>query len=76
MRWWHLKIKNIANILMITIKSHGKEIVEISEDSIKMILTIYRDENLLGRKLFVDAISSKEMSYTDLRSECDKLLIP
>jgi len=61
---------------VITLKSHGKKVVDIEENSFGEILNIYPDEHLNDRQIFKDARETGELSYTDLRSECDKLLIP
>lgn len=61
---------------MITLRSHGKKILDIHEGSIGKILNIYSDEHLSERPTFLLAQNLGELSYSDLRSECDKLLIP
>lgn len=61
---------------MITLKSHGRDVLEIDESSIKKILNIYPDEHLIERPVFVAALQSGELAYTDLRHECETLLIP
>ncbi len=61
---------------MITLKSHGRDVLAIDESSIKKILNIYPDEHLIERNVFMAALQSGELAYTDLRHECETLLIP
>lgn len=61
---------------MITLKSNSKQIIKIDELSITKILDIYPDEHLLGRPFFVNAFAAREMTMSELRAECNKLLMP
>jgi hypothetical protein len=61
---------------MIVLKSHGRDILVIDESSIQKILSIYPDEHLMERPVFVSALDDSELSYTTLRHECETLLIP
>ena len=61
---------------MVTLKSHGRDVLEIDESSITKILNIYPDEHLIERNVFVVALQSHELAYADLRHECETLLIP
>lgn len=61
---------------MVILKSHGRDVLEIDESSIQKILNIYSDEHLMERPVFANALESKDLSYTDLRHECETLLVP
>lgn len=61
---------------MITLKTHSRKIIDIDESLFVKILDIYPDENLIDRPTFTEAISKGELSYSELRKECAKLLIP
>lgn len=60
---------------MVTLKSHGKTVINIDEASIRKILDIYPDENLVNRPVFAQALTSGELAFTDLHKECDTLMI-
>lgn len=61
---------------MVTLKSNGKDVVDIKAASIKKILNIYPDEPLIDRPIFQAALASGTLSYSELRAECDRLLLP
>ncbi len=61
---------------MITLKIHGKAVLQIEEASVEKILSIYPDEHLYERSVFSDALVKGEISLADLRRECGTLLIP
>ena len=61
---------------MITLKSHGKSVALIDESVMLAILNIYPDEHLADRTFFMKALNEGEMSFSELRNECDKLLLP
>lgn len=61
---------------MITLRANGKKAIDIDEESIRKILNIYSDEHLVGRPIFANALLTSELSFTDLRKECDTLIIP
>ncbi|HEU4966414.1 MAG TPA: hypothetical protein VFT53_02950 [Candidatus Saccharimonadales bacterium] len=61
---------------MITLKTNGKDVIEIDESVITKILDIYPDEHLADRPLFLEARKLEVLTYAELRAECDKLLIP
>lgn len=60
---------------MITLKANGKRVIEIEESILSKILDIYLDEHLVDRPLFLNARQTRTLTYTELRAECDKLLI-
>lgn len=61
---------------MVRLLSHGEFVVDINEDVINIILDIYPDENLHERKVFKNALNSKEITFADLTKECSTLHIP
>lgn len=61
---------------MITLKSHGKAALSIEESSLDKILNIYPDESLMDRQVFTDARQTKEISFSDLKKECETLSLP
>lgn len=61
---------------MITLKTHGKTVLQIEEASVEKILKIYPDEHLYERPVFSDAFATGELSLAALKSECGTLLIP
>ena len=61
---------------MIALKANGKKAIDIDEESIRKILNIYPDEHLANRPIFANAFSSGEIAFTDLRKECNTLMIP
>ena len=66
----------LNNLRVIQLKTHTKTVLEINEDVVAMILSIYPDEHLMDRPLFADALASGELSISALRKECNTLLIP
>lgn len=61
---------------MVTLKTHGKKVIDIDEASIDKILNVYSDESLRDRPVFINARNTGELSFSDLKSECDKILMP
>ncbi|RTK94779.1 hypothetical protein EKI60_02650 [Candidatus Saccharibacteria bacterium] len=61
---------------MIALKSHGKTALHIKESSLDKILSIYPDESLTERQVFVEARQTKEISFSDLKKECETLSLP
>lgn len=58
------------------VKVGNKKAVEIHDDVVRGVLSIYPEEQLLDRPFFIDAFSSGYVSYKGLLSECDSMLIP
>ena len=61
---------------MVRLLSHGEFVVDISEDVINMILDIYPDESLHERKVFKNALNTKDLAFAELTKECVRLHIP
>lgn len=60
---------------MITLRSHGKSVGLIDESVMLMVLSIYPDENLIDRPIFMNALNDREMTFSTLKDECGKLLL-
>jgi len=55
---------------------NGRVVIKIDEYVFKHAFSIYPEENSLERPLLREAISTGEISFTDLRSESDKVFVP
>lgn len=60
----------------IAIKTNGERVIDISIASIQNILNIYPDECHIDRPVFTNALSSRELAFSDLQSEAETLMIP
>ncbi len=54
----------------------GKKATEISNKVVNQLLTMYPEENLSNRPVFVDAFNNDSIELNILKNECEKLLIP
>lgn len=54
----------------------GKDSTQIDDRVVERVLDLYPEESLRDRKVFGQAFSSGRIRYADLKSECEKLLIP
>lgn len=58
------------------VKVGNKKAVEIHDDVIRGVLSIYPEEQLVDRRFFIEAFSNGYLSYKGLMDECDSMLIP
>ena len=56
--------------------ANGKFVFDIDEESFKKVLTIYPDESLYERAVFLAALDKGIIRYEELIEECRKLQIP
>lgn len=67
---------NISGVNMIILKSHGKTVLSIERSSFIKILSIYPDESLHNREIFNSALQVGEISFSDLKKECETVCLP
>lgn len=58
------------------VKVGNKKAVEIHDDVVHGVLSIYPEERLVTRQLFTEAFSGGYISYKRLSNECRSILIP
>lgn len=56
--------------------TNGKKSTEIETSSIRGLLGIYSEENLINRSIFKKAIEDDLIEFKDLKNESSKILIP
>ncbi len=54
----------------------GKRSIELEDDVVKQILNAYPEEELITRPVFQTAFDRGEIEYSQLKEECEKILIP
>jgi Zn-dependent peptidase ImmA (M78 family) len=55
---------------------NGTNSTEIEDSVVERVLNLYPEEQLLKRKVFQNAFTTGSIKLSDLKDECDKLLIP
>lgn len=55
---------------------NGTNSTEIEDSVVERVLNLYPEEQLLKRRVFQNAFASGSIKLSDLKEECEKLLIP
>lgn len=58
------------------ITANGKDSTEISDSVVMRVLNLYPEEKLEMRPIFQNALTNGRISFIDLKSESEKILIP
>ena len=58
------------------ITANGKDSTEIEDSVVERVLNLYPEEELSTRSVFQNAFTSGRITFADLQSESDKILIP
>lgn len=58
------------------ISVNGAKVIEIDDSVVRMLLSLYPEENLLERPVFTDALKNDQIDLRKLKSEADMILVP